>query len=56
MHHMAEPLDNVRDISRIAYGFMASEERLLAHGFAELEPAEVIPGSTRTITAVNRPG
>jgi 2-hydroxy-4-(methylsulfanyl)butanoate S-methyltransferase len=25
MHHMAEPLDNVRDISRIAYGFMASK-------------------------------
>jgi 2-hydroxy-4-(methylsulfanyl)butanoate S-methyltransferase len=25
MHHVAEPLDNVRDISRIAYGFMASK-------------------------------
>ena len=24
MHHVAEPLDNVRDISGIAYGFMAS--------------------------------
>jgi 2-hydroxy-4-(methylsulfanyl)butanoate S-methyltransferase len=116
---MAEPLDNVRDISRIAYGFIASKvlfaaldqllarafaalapegrivlhdfmvdddgrgpataalwlvnallidpdvarlspsllaERLRAQGFDQLEHAEVIPGITRTITAVKRPG
>jgi 2-hydroxy-4-(methylsulfanyl)butanoate S-methyltransferase len=103
---MAEPLDNVRDISRIAYGFLARAfaaltpggrivlhdfmvdddgrgpataalwlvnallidpdvarlspsllaERLRAQGFDQLEHAEVIPGITRTITAVKRPG
>jgi hypothetical protein len=42
---MAEPLDNVRDISRIAYGFIASKvlfaalDQLLARAFAALTPA-----------------
>jgi hypothetical protein len=31
-------------------------ERLRAQGFDQLEHAEVIPGITRTITAVKRPG
>ena len=41
---MAEPLDNVRDISRIAYGFIASKvlfaalDQLLARAFAALAP------------------
>jgi 2-hydroxy-4-(methylsulfanyl)butanoate S-methyltransferase len=57
---MAEPLDNVRDISRIAYGFMASKVLFAALDldlFGLLARAPKTAGAlTRTITAVKRKG
>jgi hypothetical protein len=42
------------DVARLSPSLLA--QRLRAQGFDQLEHAEVIPGITRTITAVKRPG
>jgi hypothetical protein len=42
------------DVARLSPSLLA--QRLRAQGFDQLEHAEVIPGITRTITAVKRAG